>query len=162
MTAKAITVGWLLGAYLAPAIVAIGRRSSRLRRIILLDVLLGWSVIGWVWALALAVEPARTRDEDAAERADALVDELMASTLYLPDPNPGVEAEGIYLDGTYLISAHDDTRTWGVCDGGRWGVVYERSGVQAVASWVMADDIPVDVRAHALRPAGVTPDGGEK
>lgn len=153
--------GWLVGAYLAPAIVAIARRSSHLSKVILLDVLLGWSVIGWVWALALAVEPARVRDEEVAERADALVDELLASTLYLPDPEPAVEVQRIYLDGTYLISTHDDARTWGVCDGGRWGVVYERSGVQAVASWVLADDIPVDVRARALRPAGVTPDGGD-
>jgi hypothetical protein len=160
VTATAITLGWLLGAYLAAAIVAVARKSSRLSKIILLDVLLGWSVIGWIWALALAVEPARARDEDVAERAEALVEDLLASSLYLPDPDPAIEGETIYLDGTYLISVHDDARTWGVCEEGRWGVVYERSGVQAVASWVLADDIPVDVRARALRPAGVTPDGG--
>ena len=70
--------------------------------------------------------------------------------------------DSVFVDGTYLISAGDDARTWAVCQEGRWGVVYERNGVQAVASWVLADDIPVHVRAQALRAAGVAADGGEE
>ena len=60
------TLGWLVGAYFAPSIVALARRSSRLRTVIVLDVFFGWSIVGWIWALALAVKPDAVSDEDAA------------------------------------------------------------------------------------------------
>jgi hypothetical protein len=60
----------------------------------------------------------------------------------------------IYRDGTYLISSWGEARTWAVCDRGRWGVVYEWLGEQPVRGWVIADMIPLEVRARALRGAG--------
>lgn len=44
-----------LGAYLAPAIVALIRRAPNTASIIAVNVLLGWSLIGWVVALAMAL-----------------------------------------------------------------------------------------------------------
>jgi hypothetical protein len=152
--------GWLVGAYLAPFIVALVRRSSRLPTIVVLDVLLGWSIIGWIWALALAVKPEKVSDEDA-DRIDELLSELHAATAG-PRWASSARIESVFVDGTYLISAGDDARTWAVCKEGRWGVVYERNGVQAAASWVVAEDIPIHVRAEALRTAGVAPDGAEE
>ena len=155
------TLGWLVGAYFAPSIVALARRSSRLRTVIVLDVFFGWSIVGWIWALALAVKPDAVSDEDEA-RIDGLLAELHACAAAGPRWDSDAPMESVFVDGTYLISAGDDARTWAVCQEGRWGVVYERNGIQAVASWVLADDIPVHVRAQALRAAGVAADGGEE
>lgn len=44
-----------LGAYLAPAIVALIRRVPNTASIVAVNVLLGWSLIGWVVALAMAL-----------------------------------------------------------------------------------------------------------
>jgi hypothetical protein len=60
----------------------------------------------------------------------------------------------IYVDGTYLISSWGEARTWAVHEDGRWGVVYEWLGEQPVAGWVSAEQIPLEVRARALRGAG--------
>jgi hypothetical protein len=155
------TFGWLVGVYLAPVIVALARRSSRLAAVVVLDVFLGWSIVGWIWALALAVKPEEVSDDDAA-RIDELLAELHACTSAGPRWDSDAPMDSVFVDGTYLISAGDDARTWAVCQEGRWGVVYERNGVQAVASWVVADDIPVHIRAQALRAAGVTADGGDE
>jgi hypothetical protein len=57
----------------------------------------------------------------------------------------------VYRDGTYLISAWGEARTWAVHDSGRWGVVYEWQGEQPVAGWVGAEQIPLEVRAQALQ-----------
>ena len=155
------TCGWLVGAYLAPLIVALSRRSSDLRAVFVLNVLLGWSIIGWIWALALAVKPERVSDDDAA-RIDELLNELCVSSTASVRWDSSASMDSVFVDGTYLISTSDDARTWAVFQEGRWGVVYERNGVQAVASWVLPDDIPVHVRAQALRAAGVAADGGEE
>lgn len=66
---------------------------------------------------------------------------------------PAPARASIYRDGTYLISAWGEARTWAVCDRGRWGVVYEWLGAQPVAGWVTAEQIPLEVRARALRAA---------
>ena len=155
------TFGWLVGAYLAPLIVALARRSAGLRTIFVLDVLLGWSIVGWIWALALAVKPEPVSDDDAA-RIDELLDELCASPTASVRWDSSASMDSVFVDGTYLISTSDDARTWAVFQEGRWGVVYERNGVQAAASWVLADDIPIHVRAQALRATGVAADGGEE
>ena len=62
-----------------------------------------------------------------------------------------LELESIYQDGTYLISAWGEARTWAVHQRGRWGVVYEFLGDQPLAGWVTADQIPLEVRARALQ-----------
>ena len=64
---------------------------------------------------------------------------------------PGPPRTSIYEDGTYLISAWGGARTWAVHDRGRWGVVYEWLGEQPLAGWVTDDEIPLEVRAQALR-----------
>ena len=77
-------------------------------------------------------------------------DELPIAPI-LPAP-PG---SSIYRDGTYLISVWGEARTWAVCSRGRWGVVYEWLGDQPLAGWVDAEQIPLEVRALALRREGV-------
>ena len=66
---------------------------------------------------------------------------------------PELPARGaqVYRDGTYLISSFSSARTWAVFQRGRWGVVYEWLGAQPVAGWVEADQIPLEIRAQALR-----------
>ncbi len=46
------------GGYLAPTIIAAWRRSPGLGRIAMLNIVCGWSIIGFVLALDLACRPA--------------------------------------------------------------------------------------------------------
>ncbi len=52
-------------AYFVPAVIAVLRKHPRQSMIVAVNLLLGWTVIGWVWALSLALfgmhsrEPAR-------------------------------------------------------------------------------------------------------
>ena len=48
-----------LDLYFLPTLLAVTRRSSTAAAAIVVDVFLGWSVIGWVVALALAVSDSR-------------------------------------------------------------------------------------------------------
>lgn len=81
-------------------------------------------------------------------RRDVCIDFPVAP---VPAPSPD---RSIYRDGTYLISTWGEARTWAVCSRGRWGVVYEWLGDQPVAGWVAAEQIPLEVRALALRRHG--------
>ena len=51
----------LLGAYLLPVFIATGRHHLKTAKIAVTDILLGWTVIGWVvalvWSLSDGVEP---------------------------------------------------------------------------------------------------------
>lgn len=44
----------ILGLYLLPAIIALGRHHHNPAPVIIVDVFLGWTLIGWVVALAMA------------------------------------------------------------------------------------------------------------
>lgn len=47
------------GIYLLPTFLAVARGSERLWPAVLIDVLLGWTVIGWIAAMILALIPPR-------------------------------------------------------------------------------------------------------
>ena len=68
-----------------------------------------------------------------------------------PQLGPVIPIDSIYRDGAYLIGSWGEARTWAVHERGRWGVVYEWCGQQPVAGWVAPDQIPLEVRALALR-----------
>jgi hypothetical protein len=44
-----------IGLYFLPAIIAAARRTHNSTGILLLNIFLGWTVIGWVFALVLAI-----------------------------------------------------------------------------------------------------------
>ena len=52
----------VLPLYFLPTIIAVARRCRAAAGVFLIDLLLGWTVIGWVVALAIAVA-SRRRDE---------------------------------------------------------------------------------------------------
>jgi RsiW-degrading membrane proteinase PrsW (M82 family) len=59
-----ITVGvWLLisaaaiGLWLLPVFVAIRRHSPNVNQVLVVDLLLGWTFVGWVVALVMALKP---------------------------------------------------------------------------------------------------------
>ena len=54
MAVTIITVLIAAALYFTPAIVAFSRRVPNTGSVVVIDVLLGWTVIGWVVALALA------------------------------------------------------------------------------------------------------------
>jgi hypothetical protein len=54
LTTLAITAAGL-AVYLAPAVVAAARRRPRWPAILMLDLLVGWTVVGWVVALVWAL-----------------------------------------------------------------------------------------------------------
>ena len=51
------TVAFILlaAAYFAPAIVALSRHVPNTGSVVIVDLLLGWTVIGWIVAMAMAV-----------------------------------------------------------------------------------------------------------
>lgn len=52
-----IAIAWITistAAYFAPAIVALARHVPNTGSVIVIDVLLGWTIVGWIVALAMA------------------------------------------------------------------------------------------------------------
>jgi hypothetical protein len=130
-------------AYLAPTLIALVRLSSDSRRILLLNICLGWTVVGWLYALRLACRrsaPVPAAAEDWTPWRPGRPE----AALSLPAPRT------TYADGSYLISELGSARTWAICSHGRWGVAYELDGVQRTAAWVDSSDVPLDILAHAL------------
>lgn len=57
-----VSIGLGLAAYLVPTIVALVRKAPNTASVVAVNVLLGWSLIGWAVALAMALrDPARAR-----------------------------------------------------------------------------------------------------
>jgi hypothetical protein len=61
----------VLGVYWLPGILAWTRRHPDLVPIVLVNALLGWTVVGWVWAIAMLIrnrgghlQPAAARERD--------------------------------------------------------------------------------------------------
>jgi len=69
-------MGGSIGAYLLPTIVALARKKRNLLAIVLVNVLLGWTVIGWVVALVWAVS---TQMVDAQTPVGSVAAALCAS-----------------------------------------------------------------------------------
>ena len=150
---------WLVGAcalfsvaYILPSLIGVVRHGEAASRLVIINLLLGWSVVGWVAALVLAC---RARDP------------RMPAPTTSPDWTPWLPgrpeaaaypaaALGTYAEGTYLVSESGSARTWAVCRAGRWGIAYELDGVQRTAAWVDSSDVPVGVLAHALEPCPPT------
>jgi hypothetical protein len=55
-----LVVGAALGIYLAPAIIAIARKVVNVWSVVVVNVFLGWTLIGWVVALAMSVRTSTT------------------------------------------------------------------------------------------------------
>ena len=49
-----VGIAVLFGAYLAPAIVASVRGNTNWGAVMVIDLLLGWTIIGWIVALVMA------------------------------------------------------------------------------------------------------------
>ncbi len=53
-------IALLTGGYMLPWAIAVHRSKSDTGKILLINLLLGWTIIGWIWALLLSL-----RDEVA-------------------------------------------------------------------------------------------------
>lgn len=138
--------------YVLPSLIGLVSHGAAASRLVTINLLLGWTVIGWTWAFALAC---RSRRPGSAV--------TLASAEWVPwlpgrpeAADLAVGAPGTYADGTYLISERGAARTWAVCRDGRWGIAYELDGIQRTAGWVDSSDIPIGVLAHALEPCPPT------
>jgi hypothetical protein len=129
-----VTGALLVGAalYLLPTVVAVRRDALAVRQVVLLNVLLGWTAIGWGWSLALATGPRRP------------LPSLPRTT------SPPPSDDFTYRDGAYLLSRSHDTTTWAICKRDRWTIVYEMGGANRLIGDVPARDVPLDVLAQAL------------
>lgn len=129
--------------YMTPTLIAVARLSRAVGRITLLNTCLGWTVLAWLLALHMACRKHR--------QPPAVIDEW---SRWCPGRPERAVLEGCapstYVDGTYLISAAGEARTWATCAQGRWGIAFELDGVQRTASWVDASDVPIEVLALAL------------
>lgn len=47
----------LVVVYLGPTIISLGRGSKGISLILLLNIALGWTLVGWIWAMILAFRP---------------------------------------------------------------------------------------------------------
>jgi hypothetical protein len=152
---------WLVGAcallsvgYILPSLIGLVRYGERAARLVVINVLLGWTLVGWVVGLVCACRPRHIEPGSPVPTP--------GWTPWWPGRPEAVElssaAPACYADGTYLISECDAAQTWAIRRGGRWGVAYELDGVQRVGVWVDSSDIPVDVLAHALEPSSSSQD----
>ncbi len=48
-------IALLTGGYMLPWAIAVHRSKSDTGKILLINLLLGWSIIGWIWALVLSL-----------------------------------------------------------------------------------------------------------
>lgn len=150
---------WLVGAcallsvaYMLPSLIGVVRHGEAASRLVVINLLLGWTVVGWVVALALACRARHPRIAASTTSPDW--------TPWLPGRPEAAAfpaaALGTYAEGTYLVSENGSARTWAVCRAGRWGIAYELDGVQRTAAWVDSSDVPVGVLAYALEPCPPT------
>jgi hypothetical protein len=54
-----LLIALLLSAYFAPSVIALARHHHNVGTIVVIDLLLGWTFIGWVVALAMAAGSVR-------------------------------------------------------------------------------------------------------
>lgn len=129
--------------YMTPTLIAVARLSPAVGRIALLNTCLGWTVLGWLLALHIACRTHR--------QPPAVAHEWSRWCPGRPErAGSARSAPSTYVDGTYLISAAGEAKTWATCAQGRWGIAFELDGVQRTASWVDASDVPIEVLALAL------------
>jgi hypothetical protein len=62
----------VIGLYLIPTIVAVIRKVPNVGSVVVINLLLGWSLIGWVVALAMAVRTVPPRVQQVPPRRDGL------------------------------------------------------------------------------------------
>jgi hypothetical protein len=62
----------VIGLYLIPTIVAIVRKVPNTGSVVVINLLLGWSLIGWVVALAMAVRTVPPKVQQIPPRRDGL------------------------------------------------------------------------------------------
>ena len=129
----------LLCLYLVPTFVALARDVAAKTPVIVVNLALGWTGAGWLWALILAFGP----------RLSAPVAQP-ASTAYRPRPRAG---RSIYRDGVYLVSSGPESHTWAIREQGVWRIVYEIGGDERLVGEVHEEDIPLTVLAAALEPS---------
>ena len=127
--------------YLLPTFIALGRDAAARAEVVALNVLLGWTVAGWVFALVLAFGPRRPRPP------------APSPTRPLPRPASSPRRSSVYVDGVYLVSSGPDTHTWAIREDGRWRIVYEIGGEERLVGEVAETDVPLSVLATALAPS---------
>jgi hypothetical protein len=129
LVALAVIAGSALVAL--PIIVACQRDIDERRTIVLVSLFLGWTVVGWLCVLVLALSlPRRVR--------------------YTSPPAPQPLGPDPYREGTYLVSAGADSHTWAVHTAGQWRIVYEVAGTERLCGAVSEADVPLGVLAEAL------------
>ena len=47
---------WVLGLYFLPSIIAVARKTRNYGSVVVVNLFLGWTIIGWIIALAMAVK----------------------------------------------------------------------------------------------------------
>ncbi len=57
----AVTISILLSLYLVPSFVALFRHHSNISGVVLVNILAGWTVVGWIGALIMACLPGPER-----------------------------------------------------------------------------------------------------
>jgi hypothetical protein len=128
--------------YMAPTLIGVARLSPAVGRITWINTCLGWTVVGWLVALEIACRRQTPSGPPAKEWS--------RWSPGCPERPISAASPSTYVDGSYLISATGEARTWAVCEQGRWGIAFELDGVQRTASWVDTSDVPIEVLALAL------------
>ena len=128
--------------YMAPYLLAVGRATPDHARILLINLCLGWTIVGWLWALSSARRSRR--------RADPIGDWSGWRAGRPESAGASRASSSTYADGSYLVSEAGGARTWAICSAGHWGIAFELDGVQRTATWVDSSDVPVEVLAQAL------------
>jgi hypothetical protein len=138
-----VTSAIVSAGYMAPTLIGVVRHGTGVWRILTVNALLGWTVLGWLWAMKLAFAAPAKQNLLASDWTPWSPGRPEAACAQPPN-------DATYEDGSYLISEAYGARTWAVCSGGRWGVAYELDGLQRTSSWIDTCDVPLEVLARAL------------
>ena len=139
MTAVALSSAAI---YMLPGLIGLSRFGAGARRVVAVNALLGWTVVGWFWALVCALKP------PSPPACDRHPEPSIAAAPTLSAP---------YEEGSYLVSQVGSARLWAVYSGCRWGVVFEVDGLERASAWVERTTVPFDVLARALRDSRKAP-----
>lgn len=97
----------LVAVYFVPSLVGVTRQHHNLGSIVVLNLFLGWTVIGWVLALAMSASATQTKERARREPAidGALIDESHAKVCPFCKADVAIDSQKCRHCGEWIVAA---------------------------------------------------------